>query len=345
LQAIPPNSYLLLGWLAALALACGTSQTSGPVPTSAAGMAGAVQAGSSTVETSGSGGGGDGGSAGAISGGAAGAVSMAGASGMLGGTGGAAAAGAAGDSGAGGSAAMTCPASAAFCEDFEAYASAQDLSPTWSTSVTGGMLAVDDSKPFAGKRALHMSGPAGMAHSELIVKQGAPLFPLLGSGYFGRAEMWLMSVPTGGVHVNYVQSSGMLPASTQVAKYGWGSMFGKLLAGYTIRATEQNAPVTDCSKPATSTLPTGRWVCVEWQFDGVEPGMHLWFDGTEVSDAAVSKTGTQCATGAAPGGVWRAPTFANLSLGFAQYQVWSNPTEMWLDNVALGPERIGCPQP
>jgi hypothetical protein len=86
-------------------------------------------------------------------------------------------------------------------------------------------------------------------------------------------------------------------------------------------------------------------VCVEWQFDGVEPGMHLWFDGTELSDAVVSKTGTQCATGAAPGGVWRAPTFANLSLGFAQYQVWSNPTEMWLDNVALGPERIGCPQP
>ena len=82
------------------------------------------------------------------------------------------------------------------------------------------------------------SGPAGMTHSELIVKQGAPLFPVASAGYFGRAMMWMTSVPTGGVHVNYVQSSGTLPDSTQVAKYGWGSMFGKILAGYTVRDTE-----------------------------------------------------------------------------------------------------------
>jgi len=72
----PPNSYVLVGWLATLALACGSSETHGPALSSAAGTTGAAQAGSSTLDLPSSGAGGGGASAGAMSGGAAGTMAM-----------------------------------------------------------------------------------------------------------------------------------------------------------------------------------------------------------------------------------------------------------------------------
>ena len=250
---------------------------------------------------------------------------------------------AASEMGAGGAGA--CPPGALVCDDFESYATAADLAAAWTVTTTTATLVVDATKPHAGGKALHMSSPGGTPVG-VIIKQGAPLFPIAGNVMYGRMMMWLTKAPTGAVHWNNVQSAGFLPGSTQWGKYGWGGMYGTILAGYTIRtnATDTQA-VIDCSKPSRMALPEKAWTCLEWEFDGAGNQMHLWLDGALLADADIIKTGTACVTPKPPNDTWTAPTFANLTLGWMQYQQSSTPIELWMDDVVVGTQRVGCPSP
>ncbi len=259
---------------------------------------------------------------------------------------GGAAGGSAGTGGSGGAASVACPAGALLCDDFESYGSATDLAAAWKVTATAATLTVDGSKPFGGSaKSVHVSAPGGTPVGTLV-KENAPLFPIAGNVYYGRMMMWLTKAPTGAVHWNNVQSAGYLPNSTQWSKYGWGGMYGTILAGYTIRTmpTDMQA-VVDCSKPSKMALPEKKWTCLEWEFDGVGNALHLWLDGKLLDDADVIKTGTQCVTPKPPNDTWQAPTFANLTLGWAQYQSSNVAIDFWMDDVALATTRVGCPSP
>jgi hypothetical protein len=238
-----------------------------------------------------------------------------------------------------------CPAGALLCDDFERYATPAELAAAWKVTATMATVTVDATKPHAGAKGLHISSPGGTPVGTLI-KESAPLFPIAGNVLYGRMMMWLTKAPTGAVHWNNVQAAGFMPGSTQWSKYGWGGMYGVILAGYTIRTnpTDMQA-VIDCSKPSKMGLPEKAWTCLEWEFDGVGNQMHLWLDGTLLADADIIKTGTQCVTPKPPNDTWQAPTFANLTLGWAQYQQSSTPIEFWMDDLVLAPQRVGCPTP
>jgi hypothetical protein len=242
-------------------------------------------------------------------------------------------------------AASPCPAGALVCDDFEKYASASDLSAVWHVTANTATVLVDATKAFKGKQALHISAPAGMNHMGLIAKEGAPLFPIAGNVFYGRMMMWLSQYPSGGNHWNNVQSSGLLPNSTQTAKYAWGGdgPAGAVTAGYTIRVTpDAGTQLYDCYNQSKTPIPVQKWVCVEWKFDGVANEMHYWLDGQSAPGADVMKTGGVCVTPQPPGG-WQAPVFSNLSLGWQQPNPSTTAIEMWVDEVALATQRIGCP--
>ena len=40
---------------------------------------------------------------------------------------------------------------------------------------------------------------------------------------------------------------------------------------------------------------------------------------------------------------WFAPRFARMNLGFESYQADSAPRVLWIDDVVLDGQRIGCP--
>ena len=92
-------------------------------------------------------------------------------------------------------------------------------------------------------------------------------------------------------------------------------------------------------------FPSQRWACVEWEFDGNKNEMHLWFDGALLADADIVGQGTRCVNSGDLGKPWTAPTFANLILGWQQYQTSTGPLELWMDDVAIGTTRIGCQAP
>ena len=274
-----------------------------------------------------------------------GGVGGAGAGGSGGTAGGAdASAGATGD-GAAGAAGGACGPGTVLCEDFETYAAPADLAAAWTTTVTAATLTVDATKASHGSKALHIKAAAGTPVA-VIAKQGAPLLPLAGNVIYGRLMMWLTATPGGDYHWNNIQAAGDMPGSTMWGKYGWGGQFGKVLAGYTVRTAQTATTATiDCSKPSASAFPSGKWVCVEWKFDGTKNEMHLWFDGTLLTDVDIVGMGTRCVNNADLGKPWAAPTFSFLSLGWQQYQGSNGPLELWMDDVAVGTQRIGCPPP
>ena len=95
----------------------------------------------------------------------------------------------------------------------------------------------------------------------------------------------------------------------------------------------------------TETLATKRWVCWEWMVDGATPELHMWLDGQPQTEADVVGKGTACATG--PNGTWTAPeAFSRIIIGWEQYTQPSDvANEVWLDDLVMGPERVGCPPP
>jgi hypothetical protein len=193
--------------------------------------------------------------------------------------------------GGGEAGAAMCPAGALLCDDFEKYAVGGNLSPTWTTDLIGGMVRVDTTRPFQGKQAVHITANTNVTNMLQIVAQGAPLFPLPGNMFYGRMMLWLSQLPPD--HTNFVQASGFLPASTQVAKYAWGTKYGKLMAGYTIRNREADPPFVDCgNKPAMTGYPEKQWLCIEWQFDKLMLGFYahpfataidVWIDDVVVA--------------------------------------------------------------
>jgi hypothetical protein len=239
--------------------------------------------------------------------------------------------------------AATCAPGALLCEDFEAYAVGGNLAPTWNTDVIGGTIGVDSSRPFRGGKGLHISAKASTPNLLQITKQGAPLFPVPGNTFYGRMMMWLTQMPTGEVHFNTVQANGLLPGSTRIAKYAYGAMYARLMAGYTIRTDEAALPSVDCGKSAATGYPEKKWVCVEWKFDGANNEMHTWLDGKAQTGVDVIKVGGGCVA-APPGGVWQAPVFNKLMVGWYA-QPFNQPVEMWIDDLAVGSERLGCPTP
>jgi hypothetical protein len=205
-----------------------------------------------------------------------------------------------------------------------------------------GTLQVDTTRAFAGKQSVHFTATANTANLLQIWKQGAPLFPIKNNTIYGRVMMWLSRQPTGGVHFNTVQANGMLPGSTQIAKYAYGAMNEKLMAGYTIRPTEADLPTVDCGKQTGSTgYPVGKWICAEWKFDGANDEMHYWFDGVAQTAVDVVKTDPSCVT-APPGNLWKAPAFNKVMLGWYS-QAYAMPVELWMDDVVIGTEKVGCP--
>jgi hypothetical protein len=112
----------------------------------------------------------------------------------------------------------------------------------------------------------------------------------------------------------------------------------------TIRAKETDSPSVDCGKSSSSGYPEKTWICVEWQFDGASNEMRYWIDGQAQTGVDVTKVGGGCVPGRAPtGGIWQAPIFDKLMIGWYS-QPFNKPVELWVDDVAVGTDRIGCPQ-
>jgi hypothetical protein len=303
-----------------------TGATGGSTPTG--GTSGATNGGSSQGGAAGS-------AAGATTGGAAGDGATGGAS------------GAGGTAGANGDAC----ARAVFCDDFEDGTASSPPATPWTVQRGGSATAVvDGMHRVSGAQSVKFSVPTGPGKA-FIALTNAPVFPAMGNAFFGRVMLWLDAAPTASVHWTIVEATGLVPSQTYHAAYRLGGqhpiMSGGSFAGSQLMANYEtpdsysgNGPGSDCWRHANSiVLPTARWSCVEWSYDGPNNAMTMWVDGMQV--VTVSGTGDGCVNQPA-NYPWTAPTFDTLKLGWESYQTDGART-LWLDDVAISTERVGCP--
>ena len=238
-------------------------------------------------------------------------------------------AGAAGSSAGGGGTANAC--AAPLCDGFEAY-SGTDLG-AWKRTATGGSVQVETTHVFAGNKAVQfVSQPGGNKRTQLELT-GLPLFPVANNKLWGRVMAYAQDLPgmsnteNKNVHYDLIQGSG----NESSPEYRVAGMGGVLL----------NYNPHDCYYGTQKVIPEDRWACWEWLFDGATNTIEFYIDGA--LQARVMDKGQGCVDGTSS--VWQAPTFSQLRIGFVNYQSKAETTSLWLDELAAGPERIGCPAP
>jgi hypothetical protein len=333
---------LALGCAVVIALGCSSSEDDDPAASPGGGGATATPNPGEPTGTSGSGGAaGPTGAAGAEAPGAGGVV--AGSGGALGGTPAAAGAG-----GALGAAVALCPEGALFCEDFEAAALGA-LAPPWRTSTNNASVNVDEMQAFSGSKAAHVNAPqAGTYHrGYFALDQGssAGIFPAVATEMYGRAMVYLPVLPNADVHWTFIQGEGLAADGTYNALYRYGGQHqngAQLMANY---ETTDPGPNSDCWDHSASLLPVAQWACVEWHFVVASNEMQFWLNGTELSDIHVTGMGEGCVANDL-GGLWTAPpAFQTLYLGWEHYQQTMNSIDLWMDDIVVNTERVGCPAP
>lgn len=228
------------------------------------------------------------------------------------------------------------------CDDFESYATGAPPDGAWSASTSRATIAVDETRAFSGARAVRFvtEGGDGTYRRAYITTAGAPVFPAASDVLFGRMMIYVAALPgSRRVHWTNVQAEGPIPGMDGVtALYRYGGMNDdRWLANYETRGAQ-----SDCWRNSAAAMEAGRWTCMEWRFSRSEDRMQLWIDGVAIDDVEVTGTGDGCVHADVWDGHWYGGVWDRISLGWEHYQQ-SIAHDVWIDDVALDDERIGCP--
>ncbi len=208
-----------------------------------------------------------------------------------------------------------------------------------------GSASVDTEHAYSGNNSVHLSTPGDTDFEHaFITLEGAPYFPVPENVFFGRMMIYLTETPQNTVHWTMIQGLGtMVPGypdlTEAVYRYGGQINGDELMANY----DTQPGRLSDCAQRSQTTMPLDTWTCVEWRFDGKLKELDFWMDGT--LDEALSVRQMANDTGGCQNqdwsGIWEPPTFSSIGVGFQHYQQGGG--EIWIDDFAIGAEKIGCP--
>ena len=226
---------------------------------------------------------------------------------------------------------------ATICEDFENGLGA------WGTS---GEVSLTTENVFEGANALKVAAAGGGYNRNFISLDLANSG--VQSNMYGRM-MLNVNTPSGnGGDFVFVQAEGApdsadsnAPADTNVMyRYRVNGSNGNLMANYD---TYPSSWSTDCWDHSTVKMPTNQWACLEWHFDADVNELKFWLDGTELTELHVQGSGENC-IGTAENGEWQAPgQFETLHLGIEQYHNGVPARTMYIDDVKVDTQYIGCP--
>lgn len=240
-----------------------------------------------------------------------------------------------------------CPA-LAFCDSFEGSAVGSIPDAPWTVERRGEpTIQVDGEQAYLGQQSVKIT--ASGRETAFLSLKGPPLFPLADNVMYGRSMMKLDATPEQRVHWTIIEGKGTSADGSHVIEYRYGGAKpikksgvyrgSRLMANY----ETPKGPKTDCWHSANNktVMPTGRWVCLAWAFDGQKSSMKLWLDGKLLDDLTVTGVGQGC-MGASDDYAWQAPIFDQISLGWETYKEDEVRT-LWIDDVALSDRPLTCP--
>jgi hypothetical protein len=84
----------------------------------------------------------------------------------------------------------------------------------------------------------------------------------------------------------------------------------------------------------------GEWHCAEWHVDATQQSYHFFFDSEEVTEIAIDNGPGNVGTGSDRTELPDA--FAEIRVGWNNYQSAPPGFVAWMDDLAIASERVGC---
>jgi hypothetical protein len=249
-----------------------------------------------------------------------------------------------------------------FFDDFEARPAGQVPGAPWKeeTYQSGAVISVDGGHAFSGQQAMHILAPGGAIKRRgyVAIHLHGPL-PQLQAAMYGRIMVWLdqaplapfIEEPNGGalpsgplpMHWTLLQGEGRSADDRYNSIYRLGLLDRngtQLMANF-----ETTPPVkTNCMQQSKRTLPVRQWACIEWHMAVASNEMQFWIDGKQIAHVKGHAAAADACQGHDLKDRWLAPPrFDSLYMGFERYGDTLNDQNLWIDDVVLSKQRVGCP--
>ena len=238
-----------------------------------------------------------------------------------------------------------CSAPQTLCWDFEQGMIPEGWSP--SRDDFNGTLVVDATKAHRGMYSLHAKDFSGGTPGQ----QGGPKKTItyalpanFGPVLWGRAFVFTTPAApdshAGLFNARYPPPNSTATAMETLDWYEVATFTQKYMAIW--HPPEPPGYPEDVLVSETPAV-VGKWVCLEWLFDGANGTAseaaqpRMWVDGTEL-------TWPLAFTYPDGGPPFREKTasFTELETGIYLYQGLTQVTNWWIDDLGVGPRRIGC---
>jgi hypothetical protein len=233
-----------------------------------------------------------------------------------------------------------CPKNALLCDSFEAAT----LDARWTPDVSnnGSALTLDDMRAARGSRALHAHVTSGFTQAFISEHE---TFPAAAQGFWGRVFFYVEDpIPTRFNHWTLIEAVGPEQSGSNVLVRFGGIDNPGVPAHHFLFNFEKNPRPQGFNELGIDDqdVPNGRprqiasntWHCVEWHYDVPSSEAQFFWDGTERP--------TLHPKGEVDGTTMAFPAFTSFNLGWTLYQPLDRPYEVWIDELALSLERVGC---
>ena len=336
-------AFVLGGW------ACGTSNpgssgsTAGAVGISGAGngVSGSASGGASSSGASGVTAGAP--AAGASSAGASvggnAAAGSAGAATTTAGSGGSAGAAGGGSAGTGGMAACV-TAGTELCENFES--GMLDAQRWTQAKATGSSITVETGKAHTGQYSVHLKFVANQ-QSTVTINEGVT-FPAGNPNKF-YSRMWVWFAPdipkaaSGDFHTGFMIGGGKNDTGDVTAGMGMIGTDQQYL-GYSIFFGDATHPKLEFGPWSVPRIVPNTWLCIEMLEDGSDPTTEkrqVWLNDVEMKELA-----SDSAKSSGGNANHLPPKFDKVSYGVTEYHPIPTLTDMWIDDIRVSSNKIGC---
>jgi hypothetical protein len=222
------------------------------------------------------------------------------------------------------------------CEDFE---SGTLDTATWT--VSGNAPVIDGIQHARGSKALHIT----KVDNGLSYIKETKTFPEANDTYFGRVFVYFNQLPTSPT-MSYAHWTFIAASGTGVS--GEIRVSGQLQNGVNLFGVGTDNRVdpkgtgdwTNSDKDPNNKpnpVPSQHWACIEWMHKGDTNETRFYWDAVEHPSLYTSSTVHGGNTNP-----YILPQFTNVWLGWQEYQTSTETFELWLDEIAIDTQRIGC---
>lgn len=220
-----------------------------------------------------------------------------------------------------------------FCESFEDVAPGAAPNPAvWTRNANDVVVATG--RAARGTQSLHVGPLTGGSH---YIRESKS-FEATGPVFYGRMFLWVERFPvespqppTTVYHWDFFEASGRPEGGGFVVRMGGHNRAsGELFLRLNIEphSALPETGLFDRNFP----MKAKRWYCVEWFLDGPNSEARFWYDGVERTDLHWKKTKPE----------YVFPAFRSMNFGWYEHQGAKTPFEVYIDEIALDTQRIGC---